>query len=125
MHLGEPDLAGDLGLGESAEEPQQQDLSFALGQRREQRCEALAVLDQVELRFGLAECGGEPGPVPRAAAPVMAAPRFVQRRGVARTLRRQPLQDDLKVQVEMSGDLAGPGGPAVALGEVRGGVEDP
>jgi hypothetical protein len=51
---------GDLGLGESAEKPQQQDLSFALWQRREQRCEALAVLDQVELRLGLPERGGEP-----------------------------------------------------------------
>ena len=42
----------------------------------------------------------------------------------APALGGQPLQDDLDVQVEVSGDLARPGGAAVPLGEFGGGVVD-
>jgi hypothetical protein len=48
------------------EEPQQQDLPVAIGQRCEQRCETFAVLNQVELRLGLPQHGGEATTVPRA-----------------------------------------------------------
>ena len=41
-----------------------------------------------------------------------------------RALGRQPLQDDLDVHTELSGDLARPGGAAVALAELGGGVVD-
>ena len=84
-------------------------------------CDALPVLDQVELRLGRPERGGEPGPVPRAAL-VVTPPRLVQRGSVGGTLGRQPFQDDLEVQFEVTGHLTRSGSAAVALGEFGRGV---
>jgi hypothetical protein len=83
------------------------------------------VLDQVELRFGLPERGGEATPVPRAAALLVMPSRFVQGCRVGCVVGCQRFQDDLDVQDEVSGDVARPGGAVVALGEFGGGVVDP
>ena len=82
------------------------------------------MLDQVETRFGLPDRGGEPSRVPRSAALVAMPCWLVQRGGVRGALGREPFQHDLDVHSEVSGDLAGPGGAAVALGEFGGGVVD-
>jgi len=77
VHLGESDLPGDLGLGLIAEEPQQQNAPLPLRQRRDQRPETLAVLDEIELRLGLRERSREAGPATRVAAPAVVPCRFV------------------------------------------------
>ena len=59
MHLRDPDPVGDLGLREVAEEAQQQDRAFPLGELVEQRREGLAVLDLVQLHVHVAEGVGE------------------------------------------------------------------
>jgi hypothetical protein len=93
---------------------------FAVGQRREQRCETFAVLDQVERRLGLPDRGGEATPVRRASAVVLPS-RSVQRCHVGYVVGRQRFDDGLDVQVEVPGDLARPRGAVLALGEFGGG----
>ena len=66
MHLGDPDVAGDLGLGQAAEEPQHQDRLAADGQLGDERFERLPELDHFQRRVVAAENALEAGPAARA-----------------------------------------------------------
>ena len=83
----------------------------------------LAVLDQVELRLGLPERGGEPRPVPERASVVPR--RLVQGRRCAAPWAASPSSTTSTSSPRCRGDLARPGGAAVALAQLGGGVVDP
>ena len=122
VHLRYPHPLPDLGLGEAVEEPQGQDPAVAVRQRRQQRDQGLALLDQVEPRFRPLQRGAEPHAVARPALVVVAG--FVQGRAVRGGPCRQAVQHDLEVHPQLGGDLRRSGRPPQPLPEHGGGVVD-
>ena len=108
MHLGDAEFLRDLGLGEVAEEAQQHDGSFALGQLGEQRAQGFVVLDVGERGVVVAESVDE-----RKVLGAVAG-GGVDRDGLVSVAGDEPLRDLLGGEIEFGGEFADGGSAPVA-----------
>ena len=99
VHLGDPYALGDLGLGELAEEPQQQDLPLARRELGQQRTQRLPVLDTLEALVVVADRTADGGSVR-----VTLLGRVEGQRRV-RTSGLEPFEDLVLADPEVRGEL--------------------
>src|SRR6266536_1240858 len=118
MHLGDADPLGDLGLGEVTEEPKDDDLLLALGQRVQRRAEAGAELGHGQIRVLHAELVTQLGAVDAG------TDKGLQRDGRVGAGTLQTLDDVVLAALEVVGEVRHRGRAAQLLGQGGGGLVD-
>jgi hypothetical protein len=118
VHLGDADAAGDLGLGEVAEEPQDDDVLFSGGEVVEGGAEGGAEFGEGQVGVVLAEQVAQFGAVDAG------ADQGLQGDGAVGAGAFQAFDDLVFAALQVGGDVGDGGGAAEGLGQGGGGFVD-